>query len=87
MPEKRQANTTSACPTETVTITPACLSELYGIPTTPAKEKSQTLLVTGYIGEFPQKDDLSVNDNCYYYVHNLIINVDVSIEISTQHRS
>ncbi|KAJ6592907.1 family S53 protease-like protein [Mycena capillaripes] len=40
-------------------ITPTCLQELYGIPTTPATETSNTLLVTGYVGQFAQTADLS----------------------------
>ncbi|KAJ6467921.1 subtilisin-like protein [Mycena sanguinolenta] len=40
-------------------ITPTCLQELYGIPTTPATETSNTLLVTGYIEEWAQQADLS----------------------------
>jgi tripeptidyl-peptidase I len=43
------------------TITPACLEELYGIPTTAATQKSNTLLVTGYVGQFAQTADLKVN--------------------------
>ncbi|KAF7310501.1 Family S53 protease-like protein [Mycena chlorophos] len=39
-------------------ITPQCLQELYGIPTTPATEKSNTLLVTGYVEQFAQRADL-----------------------------
>jgi len=44
------------------TITPACLQELYGIPRTPATQKSNTLLVTGYVDQFPQRSDLAVSD-------------------------
>ncbi|KAJ7176048.1 family S53 protease-like protein [Mycena crocata] len=40
-------------------VTPACLQNLYGIPTTPATEKGNTLLVTGYVGQFAQAADLS----------------------------
>ncbi|KAF8205350.1 family S53 protease-like protein [Mycena galopus ATCC 62051] len=40
-------------------ITPSCLQEIYGIPTAPATEASNTLLVTGYDGEFPQSADLT----------------------------
>ncbi|KAJ6447828.1 subtilisin-like protein [Mycena sanguinolenta] len=40
-------------------ITPTCLQDLYGIPTTPATEASNKLLVTGYDGEWPQDADLS----------------------------
>ncbi|KAJ2985446.1 hypothetical protein NUW54_g10149 [Trametes sanguinea] len=40
------------------TITPACLQDLYGIPTTPATQKSNQLTVSGFIGQFAQKADL-----------------------------
>ncbi|KAJ7764320.1 family S53 protease-like protein [Mycena metata] len=40
-------------------ITPACLQSIYGIPRTPATEKSNTLLVTGYVGQYAQSADLS----------------------------
>ncbi|KAJ6451836.1 subtilisin-like protein [Mycena vitilis] len=40
-------------------ITPTCLQELYGIPTTPATETSNTLLVTGYVDQWAQRADLA----------------------------
>ncbi|KAJ6482696.1 subtilisin-like protein [Mycena sanguinolenta] len=40
-------------------ITPACLQALYGIPVTPATQANNTLAVTGYDGEWPQKYDLT----------------------------
>ncbi|KAJ6476999.1 family S53 protease-like protein [Mycena sanguinolenta] len=40
-------------------VTPLCLQDLYGIPTTPATEPSNTLLVTGYVGQFAQSADLA----------------------------
>ncbi|KAE9402994.1 family S53 protease-like protein [Gymnopus androsaceus JB14] len=40
-------------------VTPTCLQELYGIPTTPATEKTNSLLVTAYEDEFAQTADLS----------------------------
>jgi tripeptidyl-peptidase I len=43
------------------TITPSCLQDIYGIPATPAKEKSNTLLVTAYIEQFAQKADLTAS--------------------------
>ncbi|EPT01829.1 hypothetical protein FOMPIDRAFT_93538 [Fomitopsis schrenkii] len=48
--QKRQ----SACGGQYVD--PACLQELYGIPTTPATEP-EPLLVTGYIKQYPSKND------------------------------
>ncbi|KAJ6483869.1 peptidase S8/S53 domain-containing protein [Mycena vitilis] len=43
----------------TGTITPACLQALYSIPTTPATESSNKLLVTAYEDQFAQNADLS----------------------------
>ncbi|KAE9396167.1 family S53 protease-like protein [Gymnopus androsaceus JB14] len=40
-------------------ITPTCLQELYGIPTTPATAKGNSLLVTAYEDEFAQTADLA----------------------------
>ncbi|KAE9386233.1 family S53 protease-like protein [Gymnopus androsaceus JB14] len=40
-------------------VTPTCLQELYGIPVTPATEKTNSLLVTAYEDEFAQTADLS----------------------------
>ncbi|KAJ7112475.1 family S53 protease-like protein [Mycena epipterygia] len=40
-------------------VTPTCLQELYGIPTTPATEKTNTLLVTAYEEQFAQTADLA----------------------------
>jgi tripeptidyl-peptidase-1 len=39
-------------------VTPTCLQELYGIPTTPATEKN-SLLATGYEDQFAQSADLT----------------------------
>ncbi|KAJ7112181.1 family S53 protease [Mycena epipterygia] len=43
----------------TSTMTPACLQELYGIPTTPATQKSNTLGVAGFIDEWANQADLT----------------------------
>ena len=53
------------------TIIPACLEALYGIPTTPATQKSNTLLVTAYELQFAQTADLQVGclDYCAYHGH------------------
>ncbi|KAI0823344.1 family S53 protease [Trametes gibbosa] len=40
------------------TITPACLQALYGIPATPATQKSNTLGVSGFIEQFANQQDL-----------------------------
>jgi tripeptidyl-peptidase-1 len=43
-------------------ITPACLQDLYGIPTAPATQKSNALLVTAYVEQYAQTADLAVRD-------------------------
>ncbi|KAF7979708.1 hypothetical protein HWV62_41050 [Athelia sp. TMB] len=40
------------------TVTPACLQDLYGIPTALATESSSTLAVAGFLGQYAQKADL-----------------------------
>ncbi|KAI0769616.1 family S53 protease [Trametes elegans] len=40
------------------TITPACLQALYGIPTTPATVRTNTIGVSGFIQQFANKQDL-----------------------------
>ena len=42
------------------TITPACLQALYGIPTTAATVKTNTLGVSGFIDQFANQADLKV---------------------------
>ncbi|KAF7306473.1 Family S53 protease-like protein [Mycena indigotica] len=61
LPADKRATVPASCNSNVATgvITPACLQDLYGIPTTPATEKSSTLLVTGYVGQFAQSADLS----------------------------
>jgi tripeptidyl-peptidase-1 len=62
--ETRKDNQPSASCNSSVAsgvITPTCLQELYGIPKTPATEKSNTLLVTAYEDQFAQTADLSVS--------------------------
>ncbi|KAJ6561724.1 peptidase S8/S53 domain-containing protein [Mycena capillaripes] len=41
-------------------ITPTCLQDLYGIPTAPATQPNNSLLVTAYIDEWAQSADLSM---------------------------
>ena len=53
-----RASTTSNCANGTI---PACLQELYNIPTTPAKVKSNTLGVTGHFGNNAHYDFLQVS--------------------------
>ncbi|KAF8145773.1 family S53 protease-like protein [Mycena galopus ATCC 62051] len=40
-------------------VTPTCLQDLYGIPTTPATQNSSSLLVTGYEYQWAQEVDLA----------------------------
>ncbi|KAJ7106773.1 family S53 protease [Mycena epipterygia] len=44
----------------TSTMTPACLQALYGIPTAPATQKSNTLGVAGFIDQWANQADLTV---------------------------
>ncbi|CAK5281037.1 unnamed protein product [Mycena citricolor] len=39
-------------------MTPACLQALYGIPTAPATQKNNSILITGYIDQWAQTADL-----------------------------
>ncbi|KAJ7625518.1 subtilisin-like protein [Roridomyces roridus] len=39
-------------------VTPACLQALYGIPTTPATQASNSIVIPGFIEQFAQKADL-----------------------------
>ncbi|EKM54114.1 uncharacterized protein PHACADRAFT_257728 [Phanerochaete carnosa HHB-10118-sp] len=43
----------------TSTVTPACVQDLYGVPTTPATVKTNTLGVAGYIEQFANEADLT----------------------------
>ncbi|CAK5267479.1 unnamed protein product [Mycena citricolor] len=40
-------------------ISPACISQLYGVPQTPATQKSNSIAVSGFIGQFAQTSDLT----------------------------
>ncbi|KAF8208582.1 family S53 protease [Mycena galopus ATCC 62051] len=40
------------------TVTPACLQAMYGIPTTPATQKTNSIAVAGFIEQFAQTADL-----------------------------
>ncbi|KAK6971674.1 family S53 protease-like protein [Favolaschia claudopus] len=57
---KRNAAAPADCDTSNPknNITPACLQSLYNIPTTPATHMNNTLLVTGYVEEWAEVDDL-----------------------------
>lgn len=55
----RQQTPVNATSCEEV-LTPACLSQLYGIPTTPATQQNNTMIVTGYQGQFAIHSDLQV---------------------------
>jgi tripeptidyl-peptidase-1 len=50
-------------------VTPTCLQDLYGIPTTKATQKSNTLGVSGFIDQWPQTADLEL------FLINLATNV------------
>jgi tripeptidyl-peptidase-1 len=52
----------ASCDTSTASgvITPACLQALYGIPTAPATQPNNMILVAGYEAEWAQTADLTV---------------------------
>ncbi|KAI1787575.1 family S53 protease [Ganoderma leucocontextum] len=52
----KRAAVDSSCDTQ---ITPACLQALYNIPTTAASASGNSLAVSGFIDEIPNKSDLS----------------------------
>ncbi|KAJ7339104.1 family S53 protease, partial [Mycena albidolilacea] len=59
-PARRAAPVSDDFPfTCTRAMTPACLQGLYGIPTTPATQKSNTLGVAGFIDEWANQEDLT----------------------------
>ncbi|KAJ7826630.1 peptidase S8/S53 domain-containing protein, partial [Mycena leptocephala] len=59
-PARRAAPNSDDFPfTYTRAMTPACLQRLYGIPTTPATQKSNTLGVAGFIDEWANQADLT----------------------------
>jgi hypothetical protein len=41
-------------------ITPTCLQDIYGIPSDPVQNTHNGILVTGFLGEFPQDADTQV---------------------------
>lgn len=57
--QKRQ----SACGDD---VDPACLQELYGLPTT-AATNADPLVVTGYDNQYPSPSDMSVGSLCAVY--------------------
>lgn len=42
-------------------VTPACLQDLYGIPSTPATQSSNQIGVSGFIDQFANQADLAVS--------------------------
>ncbi|KAJ6526044.1 peptidase S8/S53 domain-containing protein [Mycena capillaripes] len=40
-------------------VTPTCLQKIYGIPSAPATQKNNSILVTGYLGISPNRTDIS----------------------------
>ncbi|KZV83885.1 subtilisin-like protein [Exidia glandulosa HHB12029] len=59
-------------------VTPQCLQQLYGIPTTPAKQASNKLGVTGYLGQFAQTADLES------FLQQFREDIDASTSFDTQ---
>ncbi|KAJ7347544.1 family S53 protease-like protein [Mycena albidolilacea] len=59
--DDKRPQTPASCDSSAPTgvITPACLQDLYGIPTSPATQKSNALLVTAYVEQYAQTADLA----------------------------
>ncbi|KAF8190227.1 family S53 protease [Mycena galopus ATCC 62051] len=57
-PKPSSGVSTDASSSCSTTITPACLQTLYGIPTTPATEISNTIAVAGFIEQYANAADL-----------------------------
>ncbi|KAF8142715.1 subtilisin-like protein [Mycena galopus ATCC 62051] len=57
--EKRGPPSSCNTTVDSGVITPSCLQQLYGIPTTPATQRKNTLMVTGYGEQWAQTADLS----------------------------
>jgi tripeptidyl-peptidase-1 len=55
--EPHASNVPISCNT---TITPKCLELIYQFPSTPARDKKNTMVVTGYLDQYAQQADLSV---------------------------
>ena len=64
-------------------VTPGCLQALYGIPTTKATQKSNTLGVTGYVGQYANNADLQVGPVVPHFAFHLISHVICSSSWST----
>lgn len=62
--DKPRRDVPQSCST---TITPACLQALYGIPTTPATEPSNSLFVTAYDFQYAEFLDVSVSHLCWVF--------------------
>ncbi|KAJ6453364.1 peptidase S8/S53 domain-containing protein [Mycena sanguinolenta] len=62
----RQSQPAASCNTSDPAgvMNPTCLQDLYGTPSTPATEISNTLLVTGYLGQHAEEADLAVTSFC-----------------------
>ncbi|KAJ7504951.1 family S53 protease-like protein [Mycena galericulata] len=56
--DKRAVNPSCNSTDPAGVITPTCLQELYGIPTTPANQSGNALLVTAYEDQYAEKADL-----------------------------
>jgi tripeptidyl-peptidase-1 len=56
---KAKRDLPSSCNSE---MSPACLQRLYGIPTTPATQKSNKIAVSGFVNQYAQQKDLQVSE-------------------------
>lgn len=59
--QEADTNITTVCgPYNQPNITAACLQYLYGIPATPATSPGNGILVTGYVQQYANAEDLKV---------------------------
>ena len=61
VPKQDVTGRADVCYVNSFYMTPSCLESLYSIPTTPATSDSNTLGVTGYVGEYAKFSDLTVS--------------------------
>ncbi|KAK7053680.1 family S53 protease-like protein [Favolaschia claudopus] len=56
---QRDAEAGKGCDGIEIPMTPACLQKLYGMPSTPAAQQNNSVMVTGYWSTSPNRTDLS----------------------------
>ncbi|KAJ7342437.1 subtilisin-like protein [Mycena albidolilacea] len=62
------------------TATPTCLQKIHGIPSTPATQKNNKILVTGYLGTSPNRMVLSVYFSGLMEIPAVLLEADLDIK-------